>query len=286
MNLITTYFKVKRVPGSVFIGEASLSHQTQRQAEYLYCLARNTAHPDIKYVHLLVEGMESYEHLRDNVLQPASSSSSSLGHRADIHFTRAQRHKIIPVVQLAAQQPLYADLFYYANQLLPQQLVVVCNADVYLSSPYFTLAQVQTLFDSFRDAQRGRQGEKGARSRSEAHGAPQLALALTRYESERRDDAPLIHDYRGSHDAFVLKAPLPIPFLQGVQHVQNCYQAENVVIHELHQQRYCVVNPCLDLRVIHKHEADLRQWLPSVDSARYARAEPATIQQCVKSFLQ
>ena len=139
-------------------------------------------------------------------------------------------------------QPFYSDLFEYANKNItnPHDVAMVCNADIYLSDD-FALP---------------------------AHGA---TCALTRWEA--KDVSPLIENYQGSHDAFLFHPPLPQSFLDAVRHPQNAYKSENIVLHELQKIRV-VKNPCRTVRVYHKHDADFRQWLPSVDEERYARCPP------------
>ncbi|KAH8610744.1 hypothetical protein ERJ75_001058200 [Trypanosoma vivax] len=253
MNIVTSYFMVKRIPGSLFLGEASLLHREARQKEYLECIRRNVAHGEVDSVHLLVEGPASYEHFRRYVMQDSGLLSCE-----------RQREKVVPVLWQRGQ-PTYADLFQHANKLLRGRLAMVCNADVYLSKQGASVRQLQALFDDKINAK--------------------VAVALTRYESEDSDDAPLQKEYRGSHDAFIVKPPLEDSFVESVRHPQNCYKAENIVLHELQRHSYTVVNPCLSFMLVHRHTADLRQWLPPVDGERYARAPPSTIGEAL-SVLQ
>ncbi|KEG12835.1 hypothetical protein DQ04_01391030 [Trypanosoma grayi] len=251
MNIVTSYFMVRRVPGSVFLGEASLRHRDARQDEYLDCIRRNAAHAEVASLHLLVEGPDAYAHFRTRVMD-------------DVHFlpSAALRRKIIPVLRPAAQ-PTYADLFRHANQILRGQLTMICNADVYLPQDGANVRELQQLFE-FEEA-----------------GTRRVAVALTRHESEDPRDAPLIHDYRGSHDAFIIRPPAEATLVESVRHPQNCYKAENIVLHELRRHGYTVVNPCHSFMLVHRHAADLRQWLPPVDEERYARAPPCTLAEAL-----
>ena len=114
-------------------------------------------------------------------------------------------------------------------------------------------------------------------------GGPRITLALTRYESETLPESacsPLIQEYRGSHDCFIFRPPLPSTVIAAVNHEQNRYQAENVVIHEMRKHGVLVLNPSKSLKLVHRHEEDLRQWLPPVDAkedSRYARAIPISL---------
>ncbi|KAH9593398.1 hypothetical protein LSM04_003129 [Trypanosoma melophagium] len=250
MNIVTSYFLVKRVAGSVFIGEASLRHRTARQEEYLDCIRRNAEHREVESLHILIEGQHAYAHFRDHVM-----------HDNNFFPSPTLRRKIIPVLW-SETQPTYADMFQHANRLLRGKLTMICNADVYLSQRGASVSALQQLFMPLRNQH-------------------SVAVALTRYESENKCDAPLIHDYRGSHDAFILCPPLQQTLIDSVRHPQNCYKAENVVLHELQNHGYTVVNPCLNFMLVHRHEAELRQWLPPVDEERYARAPPCTITEAM-----
>ncbi|RNF01029.1 hypothetical protein TraAM80_07272 [Trypanosoma rangeli] len=249
MNIVTSYFMVKRLSGSVFIGEASLRHRVARQAEYMDCLRRNAAHAEVAALHILVQGADAYRHFRAHVLEDEGFFPS-----------KEMRRKIIPVLRDEVQ-PTYADLFQHANQLLRGELTMICNADVYLPQAGASVQELRKLFDGNPDRH--------------------VAVALTRYESEHRGDAPLIEDYRGSHDAFIIRPPTEAAFIEGVRHPQNCYKAENIVLYELQRHGYVVVNPCRSFMIVHRHAADLRQWLPAVDEERYARAPPCTMAEAL-----
>ncbi|PBJ76281.1 hypothetical protein BCY84_09388 [Trypanosoma cruzi cruzi] len=254
MNIVTSYFVVKRLPGSIFLGEASLRHRDARQQEYMDCIRRNAAHAEVVSLHILIEGTEAYRQFRQRVMED------------DYFFqSKEMRRKIVPVLWPEAQ-PTYADLFQHANKLLRGKLTMICNADVYLPQVGASVRELQKLFDS--DPTR------------------RLSVALTRYESEDRRDAPLIEAYRGSHDAFIFRPPTEASFVEGVRHPQNCYKAENIVLYELQRHGYVVVNPCRSFMIVHHHTADLRQWLPAVDEERYARAPPCTIAEALTMLRQ
>lgn len=247
------------------MGDATLRFRRERQVEYLDCLARNASHEAVHSVHIVVEGREAYDHFVRHVLHAEDGPCAALG--------PSQRQKIIPFLRLQPTQPTYADLFHHANTLLPGALTMICNADVYLSPGHFALPAVEALF---------KKAEASPTTRAQSS---RLALALTRHESDTAHDAPLIADYRGSHDAFVIRSPTPTSFLRGVTHPQNCYKAENIVLYELKQHGYRVLNPCKDLRLVHRHAADVRQWLPPVDESRYARANPMTVREAQQELM-
>lgn len=359
MHIVTSYFIVRHLPGAMQLGShfSALrpagraerdggwepprafgpysSAQQQRQEEYLECLWRNTRQPDVEAVHVIVEGMDAYQHFSANVLGRTSTPiPSAISDAPWRRWTSAQRRKIIPFLRLAPGPPTYADLFGYANVLLPGKLVMVANADVYLAETLLcggttSTSQTATLdqhdgdtntnpSEAMSSPQKERKSEAtrrmtpvramadlvlrrpatevgGRKGREGGSCDISVALALTRYEVEPEPPsspevghlhlplvAPLIAEYRGSHDAFVLQPPVPESFLRAVQHRQNCYQAENIVVYELERSGFTVLNPCLSIPLVHRHEADLRQWFPSVDPSRYGRAVPMTLTEALQ----
>lgn len=269
MNLVTSYFTVRTLPGTIALGGDVAQHQRARQAEYLDCLRYNREHPDVASVHLLVEGREAYRHLLHNVLQnqPSRASRTVTTTESCAYRRPTPLAPIVPVVRLAPGQPTYADLFSYANQLTSGRLTMVCNADVYLSPHHFAVKEVEHLFK--------------AATQCRESSVVRLALALTRYESDSVLNAPFLYDYRGSHDAFIFVPPLPASLIAHVGHAQNGYKAENVVLHEFQHHGYLTLNPAFDLRLVHHHAADVRQWFPPVDEARYGRAYPCKLEEAL-----
>jgi hypothetical protein len=273
MNIITSYFVVRQLPGTVSLGGDVQRHQHARQAEYLDCLRYNRQHPGVAAVHLLVEGKDAYQHLLQQVLhvdERHHHTSTALGRPAATGNEHRRRSlaPIVPVVRLGGGLPTYADFFTYANQLTSQRLTMVCNADVYLSPDHFSVKDIHGLF-----------AQAAAATPSPSDKKTKLALALTRHESDHPLDAPLLYDYRGSHDAFIFLPPAPPSLVVNVRHAQNSYKAENVVLHEFQQCGYVTLNPAFDLRLVHHHAADVRQWFPPVDEARYGRAPPCTLEE-------
>lgn len=309
---------------------------SRRQWEYMFSLWKNTQHPAVEAVHLLVEGMEAYVHLRQHVF---SSSSEDEVKQQEWHpksyrslsWTPMQLRKILPILRYGP--PTYKDLFHYSVQVLPYKVVMVCNADVYVS-PFSSFSipssiarpshpnanQYPSLLEAPPTPQREHDSVPSVRNDTTSISSvffdteivPPIAFALTRYEKEVENshahsytnhntsnttfidlatDAPLIHDYRGSHDAFIFcpspRSPiLKASFLDQVNHRQNCYQAENVVIYELQKAGYLVLNPCVGgngLKLIHCHaeETGVRQWFPSVDPTRYGRAPPMSMEEAI-----
>jgi hypothetical protein len=285
LHVVTSFFRVRRIPGSLLMSvDEGLGQRTQREAEYISCILHNAISPHVAKVHLLVQDPESMEALHRELLRappsalPAPSFSHHLLPQSGPCSFADLRKKIVPTLALChPAQPHYSHLFDYCDRMLHGQLCMVCNADIYVPRAS-QMGHVTKLFQC-------------AKRRSVA-----VALALTRYETDGSDselrgdsnsiwECPLINDYRGSHDAFVFQSPLGRAFASSVQHPQNCYKAENIVIHELEHRAKCLVlNPSRSVRIVHLHHADIRQWLPPVDEQRYGRAVPMTAEQALSAI--
>jgi hypothetical protein len=229
----------------------------------------------------------------------------------DLH--EAWRAKLVPIFHHGETQPLYSDLFALAPQLLhpTRDVAMVCNADVFVP-PDFPLHRVRAAVGcdaplvpnaagslsstNSLDAPVGTSAVSSVGAdTNNASALERTCLALSRYESTAEpgsllaelsapaaglpispEIAPLIADYRGSHDAFIFRpGDISDKFLGTVAHPQNAYKSENIVVHELRASAGLRVrNPCLDARVLHRHRAAVRQWLPPVDEERYGKAEP------------
>jgi hypothetical protein len=289
LHVVTSYFRVRRIPGSVLLSsDPNLSAGVLREAEYAECIARNAASHHVANVHLVAQDAESLAALHRDILGRGTSrvgrTTTTATPPAALEVFRGNKKKIVPTLSdCHPLQPSYAHLFGYCDRMLAGQLCMVCNADIYVPADS-GMEHVPRLFAA-------------AQQRSK-----RLALALTRYESDGSPsptsavesspqlsggmwDAPLINDYRGSHDAFIFRSPLGKTFCDGVRHPQNCYKAENIVIHELRQRARCeVLNPSRSVRVVHLHTADVRQWLPPADETRYGRAPPITTAEALEEM--
>ena len=303
IDVTTSFFKVSKLKNAVQLSECfgshRVSHATEsdimmdRQQEYFWCIAQNASHPFVRCVNLLVQDHESMHLLQswDHYLKLRALSKLNVQlFEASGTASRGETRR----------QPLYSDLFRYANNVgrsnaldssSPQGLHanLLCNSDIYLNNSFRGLNDATRMFL-----------DNGG------------LLALTRWESD--GTSPLIEDYRGSHDGFVFvprytftaatkrksrakHSVMPDSceqdtessnfesFCTQVQHQQNRYQAENIVLFELIKAlgKDKILNPCYDVKLYHKHNADFRQWLmPHKDSthgqtARYALCPPTRI---------
>lgn len=272
MHVVTSFFTVRRIVGAIALDahmrplhphEAQLKLAEQhhhRQMEYVECFLDNARCPKVTKILTLIQDEASMNLFRSEV-----ASNDSL--------TTFERAKFLPILhRLAPAQPNYGDFFRLAAQFSRGQLCMVCNSDIYLRYDFALDRVTELLADPCSTTDSS--DDSAATTLPPTKGT---VLALTRYECPRTMDAPLIHDYRGSHDSFIFRSPLPAEFVNSVSHPQNCYQAENIVIHELRRAGYAVLNPCRTVHTFHRHSSDVRQWLPpiSAEGERYGKAEPS-----------
>ena len=302
VNVITSFFLVKKLAGALSLGTSALPTSVidieqlltpkkqsddaamQRQHEYIQCILRNAACKHVGKIFVLMENPLSYIAFRSLVLpQLSGSTGATMRDARGINCL----DKVIPFLHTGHGQPTYADLFRFSERMAALNnasankqtfltnsaytnctsagcdVHMVCNSDVYINDHSFDIDFIMNRYFSEP------QGKN--------------ALALTRTEDEQTMLSPLIDEFRGSHDAFIY-APIfsscvsttsnntqshKVPstfsqaFYQEVDHPQNCYQAENVVVYALEQEGFVMANPCRRARLFHLHEADVRQWFPS-----------------------
>jgi len=189
LNIITSFYIPK--------------NDLARENELKKTLNNNAINPIVKKIHLFLDKKEDEDYIKtlDRKIQ--------------------SKIKVIDT----GKQPLYSDLFKYANRL-PNEICMICNGDIWVYTreiPFF----LKALNNNF-------------------------VFALTRYEIDGK--SPHIEEYRGSHDAFIFKSQLN-PLLQKmVKHKQNIWGSENVVIDSLLYLKYNVKNPCLQFKIIHEHD--------------------------------
>lgn len=287
-----------------------------RQLEYLHCLLHNLYSPAVRRVLLLVQDAPSAD-LLSNVM-------------ASVPAFAARRDKLVPILfqprLVQQQQPHYRDLFAVARQLLhpTRDIAAVCNSDIHFNTKQLVdeipsvaaatrrrgqkdgigdLVQQGTVLaltryeecgeeDSFFSAAGVAEPKAGAPTKSIVPTADWWKHPSSHLSPVDLSHAPLIDDYRGSHDAFVFHpAAISDRFLSRVDHPQNAYQSENIVIHEFEmeiQQKdlksggdvHKLLNPSKSFfRIAHRHASEVRQWYPPVDGQqqqkRYGRVFPS-----------
>jgi len=129
------------------------------------------------------------------------------------------------------RQPTYSDLFAYANKL-ENKICFIANSDIWLSLD--TDKRILSIVDD------------------------KIIFALTRYEYN--NTKPLIDTYQGSHDGFIFKSPLNKDLIKHLNFYQNVLGSENVVIYELKKYNYKLFNPCYQIKIIHEHKSEIRNY--------------------------
>ena len=287
--MITSFFKVKALNDAILLndsfgtncedGNSNESLFSRRQNEYLWCIMENAFHSAVEKLHLLVEDEESLATLCSWENYPKLMASSKVCVSVKSGISAPGQNKV-----------LYSDLFRLANESgtskLNQQHItpaLIMNSDIYLSRDFTGLTGKMQDFLT-----------RGG------------AFALTRWEED--GSCPLIENYQGSHDGFlflpngytfskagyrqsqpanpavdtVLEPENFQKFLRNVNLPQNTYQGENIIIFELMQAlgEDFLRNPCLDLKLCHKHQVAFRQWLLNKNSStakkpdRYKLCQP------------
>lgn len=140
-------------------------------------------------------------------------------------------HSKIKIVEIG-KQPLYSDLFNYCNTL-KDKICMITNSDIWL----YSIGNINIL---------NKLKENNNKT----------IFSLTRHEHDF--SYPLIKNYCGSHDAFVFISPIDNQIIKHVQHKQNVWGSENVVLYELNKAKYTLYNPCIQIKIIHEHKSNIR----------------------------
>jgi len=189
LNIITSFYIPK--------------NDLARENELKRTLNRNAANPIVKALHLFLDKKEDADYIKS--LSPKIQS----------------KIKIINI----GKQPLYSDLFQYANTLA-NEICMICNGDIWIYNneiPFF----FKVLNNNF-------------------------VFALTRHEIDGA--SYLIESATASHDAFIFKSQLNPSLQKMVQHKQNIWGSENRVIDALLHLNYKLANPCIQFKIIHEHD--------------------------------
>ena len=174
-----------------------------RENELKKTLNNNLLNSIVKKIHLFLDKQEDEDYIKS------------------LPQEKQEKIKIIEI----GKQPLYSDLFNYANTLL-NEICMISNGDIWIQNTqipfFFSLLNKNFIF------------------------------ALTRHEMD--GSSPAIDMFKGSHDVFIFKSQLN-PFLNKmVVHKQNIWGSENRVIDALIDLKYNVINPCLQFKIIHEHD--------------------------------
>ena len=195
INLITSFYIIKN--------NDRISQQ--RNNELLECLYNNINNNNICKIHLYVD---------DN---DALNKAIQLNKNNKLHIINI------------GKQPLYSDMFEYAIDNLKDEIVMICNSDVYL---YKCDLNVLSKLGS-------------------------NVYALSRHERNLKCTvygAP-------SYDAFIFYPKyLNKNILKNTQHLQNIIGADNSIINNIIDLNLNLYNPCFEIMIIHLHDSDLRTY--------------------------
>jgi len=138
-------------------------------------------------------------------------------------------NKIIKIMH--NKQPMYSDFFKYSFDNLKEEIVMISNSDIYLDDCDNNILNKYIL-------------EKNN------------VFCLTRHENENYK--PLIDNYIGSHDAFIFKSPLNNDIYIRSTFTQNNWGSENLIISLIGNNGYTLLNPCIQIKIIHNHATEYR----------------------------
>jgi hypothetical protein len=193
LNLITSFY---------------LSKNIERQKELDDTLINNNNCLYISKIHLFLDNEECSEYLNQLI---------------------NDRNKIV-IIRIG-HQPLYSDLFQYANTL-PNEICMISNSDIWLKE-----IKKDNLINILQQNNN-------------------IVYSLTRYEHD--NSSPLIDNYMGSHDVFMFKSPINSDIIRRINHPQNVWGSENVLLYELQKFQYRIYNPCRSIIIIHEHKSGER----------------------------
>jgi hypothetical protein len=157
--------------------------------------------------------------------------------RLNDNFSNLINNKIIIIK--VGHQPLYGDLFKYAIEKLANTICMVTNSDIYIQNcnDIRILNMIQKTKTCF---------------------------SLSRHESD--GTRPQVDNYYGSHDSFLFNpSNIDIDIIKDLNFYQNNLGSEGRVMGELIKQGLRVLNPCLQIIIVHNHSSnyreDNREWI-------------------------
>jgi len=146
-----------------------------------------------------------------------------------INETNTDKINIIEI----GKKPTYSDYFKYTVENLQNKICMISNSDIFI---YECEPRVLDLLDKNN-----------------------WAYALSRHEFDL--SSPLIDNYNGSHDCYIFKANLINKnILDNVNFYQNYPGIETRIIKALCDQNLKIFNPCKQIKIVHLHRCELRNY--------------------------
>jgi len=179
-----------------------------RANEYIYCLKKNLAHPMIKQIHV------SYDTSQDKQLKG--------------NLLRWLQRRQIPITYQEKRQT-FGDCMRLANELFPDDYVIISNADIYFDK---TLSQLKK---QYIDGQ---------------------FLALTRSAESKDKIRPQKNLF--SQDTWIFKTPFRNTEHLNLAYVGQWFCETHLCPVVVQNEKLMLYNPCLDIHCMHKHKLRLR----------------------------
>ena len=188
----------------------------KRIAEYKECINKNISHSLIEEMYVL------YDISKDD----NNNELFSYLVEQDITITKIKG------------RATYADFFNLANELYPDQKIILSNADIYFDET------LELLLD---------------------YDFNNTFLALTRYETDKKTGEQDIRRFgsrkridSGSQDTWIFKTPIYI--FEADKVCMGILGCDNAIVHKAFQQGYKVINPCLTIKCFHNHLSGVRNY--------------------------
>jgi len=184
--------------------------QSKRFAEYLRCLQINLSNPSIKQIKVLLEVKNNHN-------------------EADLNLLNEIKDEKLEIIKID-QRPLYSDFFAIANQLGNDQVIAICNADIYFDENSRLDLANNISSDSF--------------------------WTISRYDEEGENQWVLTEKADiGSHDCWVFRTPLRS--FQSNYHL-GILGCDQMIAQRAVEAGLFVANPCLSIVSHHLHRSDVR----------------------------
>lgn len=132
------------------------------------------------------------------------------------------------------KKPKYSDFFKYIINNLNNKICMITNSDIYLSKCD------TNLIDKLKEER--------------------IVYALTRHEHD--NSCPQIDNYLGSHDCYIFNSSFIQETIINIHtnFYQNISGIESHIIKNFCDNNFIVKNPCKQIKIVHLHETQLRNY--------------------------
>jgi hypothetical protein len=130
------------------------------------------------------------------------------------------------------KKPKHIDFFEYAKNSLKGEICMVTNSDIFINEINEEILMKVTN--------------------------NRIAYALTRYEHDM--SFPQIMNYLGSHDAYIFEPSFLNESMNIIDFYPNVPGIETHIIKMFIDNNYKVFNPCYQIKIIHLHASNLRNY--------------------------